>query len=206
MKNLFAMLLFGGIGFGMGFFAGERVGEHRKANAKPVEFVGGEEKYVGPGDPVFDEAVNRKVAERIASNEGYIPDEEDDAADQYLAQFESPKEDTTDDEDLLEAPAHANIQVITADQYEAETEFEHRELYFYVEDEVVCDEDEKRIDDPEELVGEEALNFLSRMESDVIYIRNDWMEAVFRIEAIDNAYGWVVLGLDLPNVDDQYPI
>lgn len=200
MKNWMA-LLFAGIGFGLGYFTGERVGE-RKKNAKPVEFVGGEEKYVAPGDPVFEEEENRKInqhaAELLAQQEGYISDEQAEAANAYFAQFESPQEEDplTDDEDVIEAEAKPDIWVITEDQYEAETDFEHRELYFYAEDLVVCDEDEKRIDDPEELIGKEALDFLSSGESDVVYIRNAWTECVYRVEAIENAYGRVVLGLD----------
>lgn len=202
MNKWLSILLFGGIGFGLGFFTGERVGERKKSNAKPVEFVGGEEKYVGIGDPVFDEEVNKRVAETIAKNEGYISQEEADAANAYFAQFESPQEeDPLTDEDVLEEDASPEITVITAYQYETETEFEHKELFFYTEDGVVCDEDEKRIDDPEELIGEETLKFLSANENDVAYIRNAWTECVYCIEAIDNAYGRVVLG-----IDEQYPI
>jgi len=197
MNKLMEILVFGGLGFGVGFFAGLRMGE-RKNNAKPVEFVGGEEKYIRPGDPVFEEEMNRAVAERITQHEGYISDEQADAANAYFAQFESPQEEDplTDDEDVIVEEAHPDISIITEDQYEAESDFEHRELYFYTEDLVVCDEDEKRMDDPEEIVGHDALNFLSSGESDVVYIRNAWTESVYRIEAIENAYGRVVLGLD----------
>jgi len=197
MNKLMEILVFGGLGFGVGFFAGLRMGE-RKNNAKPVEFVDGEETYIRPGDPVFEEEVNRAVAERITQHEGYISDEQADAANAYFAQFESPQEEDplTDDEDVIVEEAHPDISIITEDQYEAESDFEHRELYFYTEDLVVCDEDEKRMDDPEEIVGHDALNFLSSGESDVVYIRNAWTESVYRIEAIENAYGRVVLGLD----------
>lgn len=207
MKKWLSMLLFTGIGFGLGFFTGKRVGEHKKENAKPVEGI----TYDHTGAQLIAE-VTQKDADGLAVSLGYTDGGKDEAyamqqeaTDQYFSQFEHPTEDE-DDERVLEEAASPNIEVIAYDAYEAETDYEHKSLYFYTEDLVVCDEDEKRIDDPEELVGKEALDMLASMEASAICVRNHWTESVYFVQAIDNAYGRVVLGLDLPNVDGQYPI
>lgn len=207
MKKWLSMLLFTGIGFGLGFFTGKRVGEHKKENAKPAE-VPKVEYHIDTWDIIEQE--NRRLKEEtntIAQKLGYTDGGKDEAyamqqevTDQYFSQFEHPAEDE-DDERVLEEAAPQNIEVITYDAYEAETDYEHKSLYFYTEDLVVCDEDEKRIDDPEELVGKEALDMLAGMETSAICVRNHWTESVYFVQAIDNAYGRVVLG-----IEDEYPI
>lgn len=207
MKKWLSMLLFAGIGFGLGFFTGKRVGERKKENAKPAE-APKVEYHIDTWDIIEQEHRRLKEeANTIVQKLGYTGDEQSEpitvskeAVNQYFCQFEHPTEDDDESPSMEEGP-NANIDIISYDDYEAETEYEHKSLYFYTEDLVVCDEDEKRIENPEELIGEAALGVLSSQEASAICVRNHWTESVYFVQAIDNAYGRVVLG-----IEDEYPI
>lgn len=204
MKKWLSMLLFTGIGFGVGFFAGERFG--KKHGNEPE--CGETPRPIDAADHVRRISVDdvKDHSDKILKENGYIPTEEDQqAADEYFRQFEHPEEDGG--EDYIQTgkavtSKHTDEQYITlsdVDGWENEYEFSKVELYFYEEDEVVCDEDEKRIDDPEDLIGHEALHSFGENPVnpyDEVYVRNTFTETLYKITRIHNAYGRVVLGLD----------
>lgn len=124
------------------------------------------------------------------------------ATEKYLAEHETPNEDE-DDNDINEIvpPIHPEdyIFVIDVDEYENEYEYDHVEITYYEEDQVFCDESEKRIEDPEQIFGKNVDDLFGRNPinpDDVIFIRNTWFENVYQITRIHNSYGRVVLGLD----------
>ena len=187
-----------GMGFGLGFFAGERFGM-KKAPKMPVETP----------QPEKDEVLD---SQNIAKNEGYIPDDDEIDIDKqveevnaYLAEFEHPaEEDEPEEEPVYKASRiilddHPTIGLVTGVDWENEEEFSRVSLTYYDEDEVVCDEDEQRIEDPEEILGPVALKSFGQNPmnpEDVIYVRNTWTETMYEVVRIHNAYGRVVLGLD----------
>ena len=193
MKAWMGLLGIFGIGLGVGWFAGERYG--RKKAAEEAEMMP-ERPH-----PKKDEAVcPEEMAENIAKEAGYIPDEDDMEVsaremDDYLAETQHPSDDEPKDESQL-------IEVLfDQDIWDRETDYDCVELYFYAEDEIVCDEDDHRIEDVEDLIGPNTLNDMKELGVQVIFARNHWNETLYKITRIENAYGRVVLGLD-----DNYTI
>lgn len=147
------------------------------------------------------------LAKKIQEENGYSVEEEpidanEVSADEYLASHEHPDDGDTDGDLLNIVPDRAPedyIYVIDVDEYETEEEYEHVEVTYYEEDEVFCDEDEKRIEDPEQIFGKNVNDLFGRNPvnpDDVIYIKNTWFEKVYQITRIHNSYGRVILGLD----------
>lgn len=146
-------------------------------------------------------------AKKIQEENGYSAEEEpidsnEVSTDEYLASHEHPDDGDTDGDLLNIVPDRAPedyIYIIDVDEYETEEEYEHVEVTYYEEDEVFCDEDEKRIEDPEQIFGKNVDDLFGRNPvnpDDVIYIKNTWFEKVYQITRIHNSYGRVVLGLD----------
>ena len=218
MKKWMGMLLFTGIGVGLGFFAGERLGERKKKKEIETNVERNAEEQL---KAVVDDYISA-IANRIAVENGYEDDDQDvQATEEYLAQFEHPEEEK-DDEDIYEDEKHVDdtavqrtpdesyISLCDEEDWDNEYDFEKIELFYYEEDEIVCDEDEKRIDDPEDMIGHETLNTFGSIPTnpyDVIYVRNTFTETMYQITRIHNAYGRVVLGIDDdPDVESHYPI
>ena len=187
MKTFAAFFGLAGICFGIGFFAGERYG--RKQVKQNLE----KEDQDAETDTVTPEEL------------GYISDEcQSEKMDNYLAEHEHPDEadsqetEETEENDISLEPLDDFIEVFfDEDRWDNETAFDCRDLTYYVEDEILCDEDEKRIDDPQELIGSTAIALMLQTASPVIFVRNSWSEVLYRISRVDNAYGRAVLGIDL---------
>lgn len=206
MKGWLGGLIIAGIGFGVGFFAGERFG--RKEKEKDIQSVIVEEApAIVPGAPPS----SKEVAKDICEKEGYISEERESVGkdlnevNAYLSQFESPEEDSEDEgeEDaggvLIEAPPEDYISLITADEFDADETFGRVSYTYYDEDDIVCDENEVRVEDAEDLIGPEALHSFGkdpRNPDNVVYVRNTWDETLYEITCIHNSYGRVVLGID----------
>ncbi len=127
--------------------------------------------------------------------------------DEYLAGHESPSEDDTDGDDIpipKTIDSERYIRYIDVDDFESETEYDHEDITYYEEDEVFCDENDKRIEEPDQLFGINAINQFGKNPvnpDDVIFVRNNWFEKVYQITRIHNSYGRLVLG-----IDEEYPI
>lgn len=177
-----------GLGLGIGWFAGERYG--RKKAAEEATEVSKEKTEVS-NEPEMPE----KTAKNIAKESGYIPDEEEidsfaKEMDDYLAETQHPSDDEpTDDSRLIEV-------LFDEDIWDAETQYDCCELFFYAEDGVVCDEDDHKIMDVEDLIGPTTLDDMQELGVSVIFAKNHWNETFYKITRIENAYGRVVLGLD----------
>lgn len=187
-----------GLGAGIGFFAGERYG--RKQAGK--ELAAEKEQEQVPDIPK-ERRVNSSDA--LLKDLGYVSDEDDmdqnkQAMDEYLSQFEHPAEEEESSKDDTEDHSRLLKDCIDIyfdeDLYDAETEYTCQDLAYYLEDEVLCDDNEKRIEDPEEILGPDALPNLVEGQMAVIYVKNHWNEHFYRITAVPNAYGRVVLGLE----------
>jgi len=199
MKNWMGTLLFTVLGLGLGFFAGERVGRRKAQKEAPVP------------QPDIQQKTEEETVQQIAEDNGYIPSDEK-ATDEYLGMYEHPEEEEESDGsgDEIEDSDHY-IFLTDQDEWDQNPNgIDQVEWFYYEEDEVVCDEDEKRIDDPEDQLGERALNTFGMNPLnpwDVIFVRNDFTETMYKVTRIHNAYGRVVLGLaELPDVERDYPV
>ena len=200
-KVWFGLLGIFGIGAGIGFFAGERYGRKQALKNKPAE----EEVREKPKGLALACTDASATMNDLAESLGYIPEEDEmeknaREMDKYLAGFEHPEDG--DETDKEQEETHQEVLKDCVDVYydedifDSETEYTCTDLTYYLEDEVLCDENEKRIEDPEELVGPDALHLLEESNVPVIYAKNHWNEHFYRITAIPNAYGRVVLGLE----------
>lgn len=188
MKAWLGLLGIFGLGCGVGWFAGERYGRKKAA----------EEAKMMPEEPhpKKDEVLStEEEAENIAKEAGYIPDDDEMEVsaremDDYLAETQHPSDDEPKNDSRL-------IEVLfDQDVWDLETDYDCVELFFYAEDEIVCDEDEHRIEDVEDLIGPNTLNDMKELGVQMIFARNHWNETLYKITRIENAYGRVVLGLD----------
>lgn len=201
MKGWLGGLIIAGIGFGVGFFAGERFGQKK---AKREDVFQESSEIVPVQIPS-----SKEVAHDICRSEGYVSEESESISndlnevDEYLSQFESPKEDDeAEDEDpgmmLVEKPEDY-ISLITADEFDADETYSRVSYTYYDEDDIVCDENEVRVDDVEDLIGPDALHAFGKNPmnpENVVYVRNAWDETLYEITCIHNSYGRVVLGID----------
>lgn len=206
MKGWLGGLIIAGIGFGVGFFAGERFG--RKEKEKDIQSVVVEETpTIVPGAAPS----SKEVAKDICEKEGYISEERESVdkdlneVNEYLSQFESPEEDSEDETEedaggvLIETLPEDYISLITADEFDADETYGRVSYTYYDEDDIVCDENEVRVEDAEDLIGTEALHSFGkdpRNPDNVVYVRNTWDETLYEITCIHNSYGRVVLGID----------
>lgn len=188
MKAWIGLLGIFGLGCGVGWFAGERYGRKKAA----------EERFEATEVSNYPTEVSKtpeEEAENIAKEAGYIPDEDDMEVsaremDDYLAETQHPSDDEPKDDSRL-------IEVLfDQDIWDRETDYDCVELFFYAEDEIVCDEDDHRIEDVEDLIGPNTLNDMKELGVQVIFAKNHWNETLYKITRIENAYGRVVLGLD----------
>ena len=187
-----------GIGLGIGFFAGERYGKKQAMNIpNEVSNKAGE-----------DGTDDKETANKIAEDQGYISSDDltptVEEMDQYLASFEHPSEDDEDEIEPEPDTKDENEQIedelielfCDESRWDSETEYDCHELYWYTEDNVICDEDEHRLEDAEERIGKNTIATMTEWDVPVIFARNSWSEDLYKITKIDNAYGRVVLGLD----------
>lgn len=199
MKAWVGFLGLFGLGAGVGFFAGVHFEQRRKR--KEEEDILRQEQ---------------EESDKIMQEQGYEPDENDiDPGDmdmektaremeEYLAKFEHPGDDEelVDDEDLNaesagKAGTDDSIELFfDEDRWDSETDYACRELYYYVEDGIVADEDEHRIEDYEDMIGSEAINEMLEAGTGVIFARNSWTEELFKVTQMNNAYARLVLGLE----------
>lgn len=207
MKGWLGGLIIAGIGFGVGFFAGERFGRKEQEKEKNIPPVVVEEAPALIPDPPSS---SKEIAKDICEKEGYISEERESVGkdlnevNAYLSQFESPEEESGEEEEdaggvLIEAPPEDYISLITADEFDADEVYGRVSYTYYDEDDIVCDENEVRVEDVEDLIGTEALHSFGkdpRNPDNVVYVRNTWDETLYEITCIHNSYGRVVLGID----------
>lgn len=180
-------------GAGVGFFAGERIGE-KIANKNRKEGC-------DHCTTVIQEPDDRQLMADIARDNGYITEEQQ-AADEYFAEHEHPSEE--DDTPTLEEPVPEDryISIIDEDEWENDVDTDKVELTYYDEDEIVCDEDENRIEDYEDLIGNWTLDrFVEDQNLEILYVRNSFTETLYMIVRVRNAYSRAVLG-----IEGEYPI
>ena len=103
------------------------------------------------------------------------------------------------DEDELDAEAEEyarrraeNMQsnrpyVIEAEEYrEGPEEYEHQVLYYYAEDRTLCEDNDTKVEDEEEIVGFDYEDKLDMQTT--CWVRNDTLQVLYEIHRIDDSY------------------
>ena len=208
-------VLFGGLGLGIGFFAGVNYEKRKQEKDIPVEPVEPERirRVVLSKNEAMKDDLDRKFAEDITKAAGYAPEDEDAEPDfnrdiaeveLYLSKYEHPEDDTGDedgDDIVVEKSTWIPPHTIRGEEYYSNISgYDQSDLTYYEEDDILCDEEEKVIDDPDMIVGEGTLySFGDYIEDgdDEVYARNDNLKTEYCITRIHNSYGRVVKGLDI---------
>lgn len=193
MKTWMKILMWFGLGGGIGFFAGYQVGA--KVQKKEDETEQAQEWKQEQPDITVEEALDAYRGEENAE--------------------ELPKADTDDeempeepprigDEEIIEDipqlhPQHLIPKRISEDEYyENPNGYEQARLIFYDLDEVVYNpETRSKVKNPEEIVGLATLKGLDKNHP-LIFVSNSTIETVFRIEWLDAAYEDEILGANAP--------
>lgn len=77
--------------------------------------------------------------------------------------------------------------VIDYNEYtDAPEEYEKLALYYYSEDRVLCEDDDTKIEDEEEIIGFDYEDVLDMQTT--VWVRNDILNAVYEIHRIDESY------------------
>lgn len=203
MKPWMKIIMWLGLGFGIGFFAGEQVGEHRAEKEKPEQPEVSAELYVGPardameeyrgGDTDGDEVLTGYVPGfEPADDDPDMPTEEDIQIDPEIPQLH---------------PQHLVPEIIGEEEYNANIwNYDLENLLFYEMDEVLYNETTQTIiENPEDVIGHGTLFEFGGDPNnpvDTIFVKNDTYGVLFRIDRIDAAFCDAVDGSFPPDEDD----
>lgn len=103
-----------------------------------------------------------------------------------LAEKESPPEDEPVDE----------IFVVTEDEIDSYVGYDNLSLTYYSGDDILCDDQEEVVEDPEAIVGDALTKFgMNKKYSDTLYVINNKIGAIFEILLVEGSYQEIVLGI-----------
>lgn len=219
MNKAWAALLWFGIGFGIGIFAGYKIKRKSTENEEKEP----EMTSTFSDKEVTDRSVHPKynawTPEELAKQAGYYVDpaktdeeEEPDDYDKdvaemelYLSSFEHP----TDDDEKPESsfPYEHRVKndegrepyaISFEDFYRNGSGHDQSYLVYYEEDEVLCDESETIVEEADKVLGEGWYGRFgdSTDDPDTIYIRNEKLKTDYEVSRVRNAYSRVVLGME----------
>ena len=121
---------------------------------------------------------------------------------EYLSDPGGPQDDEPEEDDSYdEACDNSNsrsreafnrgIEIISESEYEelecSYGRYDKRELKYYTEDEMVCDDEDEILDGYLDLVGSDFIDILEQGGQVVVYVRNNKIATDFRIEKINSA-------------------
>lgn len=102
------------------------------------------------------------------------------------AERESPPEDEPEEE----------IFTVTEEEMETYDNFEDINLTYYAEDDILCDDQEQVIEDPEAIIGDALTKFGVRSRyPDTVYVINKRVRAIFEVLMVEGSYQEIVLGM-----------
>lgn len=121
----------------------------------------------------------------------------------YMAEMESPPEDEEDedddedDEDDISDRRKGDHYMITPGEFcNTRTYYEKISLNYFCVDDVVADDRDEIMDNVEHILGNIKEAFHSPYVGNVVYIRNENLEADYEITLVDSSYRKEVLGLN----------
>lgn len=102
------------------------------------------------------------------------------------AEQESPPEDEPEEE----------IFTVTEEEMETYDNFEDIDLTYYAEDDILCDDQEQVIEDPEAIIGDALTKFgVKSGYPDTVYVINKRVRAIFEVLMVGGSYQEIVLGM-----------
>ena len=106
------------------------------------------------------------------------------------AEQESPPEDEPEEE----------IFTVTEEEMETYDNFEDIDLTYYAEDDILCDDQEQVIEDPEAIIGDALTKFgVKSGYPDTVYVINERVRAIFEVLMVEGGYQEIVLGMKHEN-------
>lgn len=102
------------------------------------------------------------------------------------AEKESPPEDEPEEE----------IFTVSEEEMEAYDNFEDISLTYYAEDDILCDDQDQVIEDPEAVIGDVLTKFgLKSGYPDTVFVINKRVRAIFEVLMVEGSYQEIVLGV-----------
>ncbi len=122
---------------------------------------------------------------------------DDDEEDEYIdAEYEAELEQSAEDfmRRQTENMQKGEPYLIDADEYhQGPKEYERQALYYYVEDRVLCEDNDEEVDDEEACVGLDYEDKLTMQTT--CWVRNDTLKMLYEIHRIDDSFKRAVLGI-----------
>ena len=177
-----------GAGLGVGFFAGTRYGQKKEIDKqndilKEQQAAKQEEKKT---DKVVEEA---KEAIKEYTDKDFDMDKAAKEMDDCLNTQDFPGRDDEPEED------DKYIRIAGEADWDENTEYSPNELRYFKEDEQFADENDERVEDPEESIGKEAIRQLREYDNlQELYVVNEWTMEIFRITVEHDSYARAILG------------
>lgn len=101
----------------------------------------------------------------------------------YSGYFKTEAEGISEDPNILEP----RPVVVSPEELEDEPDYEWRDITVYADD-VVCDDNDDKLDDVENIIGADSLNHFGEYTEHVIYVRNDRLKCYFEISKDARTY------------------
>lgn len=218
MKPWMKAVFWAGLGGGIGFFAGWQVGQKGRRKLTDAE----EERVYNDGwqDGYEARRSDAEALERLEQYRGGSLGNDTDGDELFVQPEEEPEmpEDPPeigDEEDIEEVPElhpqHMIPQLITEDAYYTNPwNYDQEHLNYYETDEVLYNRETRKViknkDEMDQVVGIGMLfNFyLKDGEAlDAIFVRNDTMGVIFRIDRFDASYQDEIVGVNAPEYEED---
>lgn len=214
MKPWMKALMWVGLGGGIGFFAGFRIGKGR------------ENKTDAEADAIYNDGWHdgyeqgAHVSEGLENLRQYRGDVDTDGDELFMPPEEDPEmpEDPPeigDEKDIEEVPElhpqHMIPQLITEDAYYTNPwGYDQETLNYYEADEVLYNRDTRKAiknkDEMDQAIGIGMIfNFYLKDGEvlDAIFVRNDTMGVLFRIDRLDTAFEDEIGGANVPEYEEE---
>ena len=101
----------------------------------------------------------------------------------YSGYFKTEAEGISEDPNILEP----RPVVVSPEELEDEPDYEWRDITVYADD-VVCDDNDDKLDDVENVIGADSLNHFGEYTEHVVYVRNDRLKCYFEISKDARTY------------------
>lgn len=154
--------------------------QEKQKQSKPKEEK--DEKFTNRFEEAEERGKDRIAYEAIAKR--YQGSDEQCPVDP--AELESPPEDEPEEE----------IFTVTEEEMETYDNFEGIDLTYYAEDDILCDEQEQVIEDPEAIIGDALTKFgVKSGYPNTVYVINKRVRAIFEVLMVEGSYQEIVLGM-----------
>lgn len=154
--------------------------QEKQKQSKPKEEK--DEKFANRFEEAEERGKDRIAYESIAKR--YQGSDEQCPVDP--AEQESPPEDDDEEE----------IFTVSEEEIETYDNFEDISLTYYAEDDILCDDQEQVIEDPEAIIGDALTKFgVKSGYPDTVYVINKRVRAIFEVLMVEGSYQEIVLGM-----------